>query len=185
MQRKIQLADQEVSYTLRKSTRARQLRITVGPDSEVVVTVPSRISMAAAESFVLQKAQWILKNLDYFSRVPKIASPQYTYQDYIENKERAREFAARKIEEFNTVYKFSVGKINIKNQKSIWGSCSRKGNLNFNYKIVFLPERAAEYIVVHELCHLQHPNHSQKFWDLVARVFPDHKKIRKELRKKI
>ena len=74
-------------------------------------------------------------------------------------------------------------KINIKNQKTRWGSCSKKGNLNFNYKIALLPQHLADYIIVHELCHLGEFNHSRSFWNLVAKVFPEYLGIRNELRR--
>ena len=85
---------------------------------------------------------------------------------------------------FNGVYKFKFNKVNIRNQKTRWGSCSAKGNINFNYKIALLPERLADYIIVHELCHLGEFNHSRKFWDLVVEAIPDHREIRSELKQK-
>ena len=75
-----------------------------------------------------------------------------------------------------------VGRVAIRNQRSRWGSCSKQGNLNFNYKIALLPDALADYIVVHELCHLGEFNHSQAFWDLVAVAVPDHRERRAELR---
>lgn len=98
-------------------------------------------------------------------------------------KEKARTLAEERIRHFNQAYDFKFNRISIKNHKSRWGSCSRKGNLNFNYKIALLPERLADYIIVHELCHLGELNHSRKFWDLVAKTIPDYSKARKELRK--
>jgi predicted metal-dependent hydrolase len=71
----------------------------------------------------------------------------------------------------------------IKNTKRNWGSCSEKGNLNFNYKLALLPRELAAYVVVHELCHLAVFDHSQTFWDLVSREMPDHKALRKAMRK--
>jgi len=67
--------------------------------------------------------------------------------------------------------------------RSRWGSCSVSGNLNFNYKLIHLPEDIAEYIVAHELCHLAEFNHSKKFWELVSKTIPDHKLRRKRLKK--
>jgi len=99
-------------------------------------------------------------------------------------KTKAYEFAVQKIRQFNELYGYQIGKVTIKNQKTMWGSCSKKGNINLNYKILFLPERMAEYIVVHELCHIQEQNHSAKFWDLVTKTFPDHKALRKQFRKR-
>lgn len=70
----------------------------------------------------------------------------------------------------------------IRNQKSRWGSCSTKGNLNFNYKLAIIPSHLADYVIVHELCHLGEFNHSQKFWDLVAKTMPGYKEMRNELK---
>lgn len=180
MRRKIRLSNQEISYTLRKSARARHLRITVGQRSGVVVTMPERASMSAAEKFLRQKAIWILRSLEYFKKYP---APSYIYGKYADSKSKAHEFAMQKIWQLNKAYRCPIGKVSIKNQKTIWGSCSRKGNINLNYKILFLPSRMAEYIMVHELCHIKEPNHSVRFWDLVAQTFPDHREIRKQLRK--
>ena len=91
--------------------------------------------------------------------------------------------AQKKVLKFNKIYKFKYNKINIKNQKTRWGSCSVKGNLNFNYKIALLPEKLAEYIVVHELCHLGEFNHSYKFWKLVEKTIPDYLEIKEDLKK--
>jgi len=89
-----------------------------------------------------------------------------------------------KIEVFNKIYGLiPLNRIAIRNTKSRWGSCSTKGNLNFNYRIVFLPPKLADYLIVHELCHLKEFNHSKRFWDLVARAVPDYKKLQKELKK--
>jgi predicted metal-dependent hydrolase len=67
-------------------------------------------------------------------------------------------------------------------QRSRWGSCSRKGNLNFNYKLIQLPQELADYIVVHELCHLKQFNHSHAFWNLIAETIPNHIELRKILK---
>ena len=103
-------------------------------------------------------------------------------KQYLRVRENARDLIRARIEHFNAVYGFRVGKVFIKNHKSHWGSCSEKGNLNFNYKLVFLPAEIADYIIVHELCHLAEFNHSSRFWSLVERATPHHKTFRKQLR---
>ncbi len=100
----------------------------------------------------------------------------------LQSRKLAREIVHKKIIYFNQFYNFSYGKVFIRSQKTRWGSCSSKGNLNFNYKISFLSPMLADYLVVHELCHLGEFNHSQKFWDLVAITIPDYKTRREELR---
>ena len=103
-------------------------------------------------------------------------------RQYLKVREHARALVHQRIRHFNTVYGFKVGRIFIKNHKSRWGSCSEKGNLNFNYKLVFLPADIVDYIIVHELCHLSEFNHSERFWNTVGRTIPDHKRRRKHLR---
>ena|SRR3989344_4639958 len=101
---------------------------------------------------------------------------------YLKLREHARAFVHERIRYFNASYQLRVGKVFIKNHKSRWGSCSGKGNLNFNYKIVLLPSEIADYIIVHELCHLAEFNHSDRFWQHVERAVPEHKRIRRHLR---
>ena len=102
--------------------------------------------------------------------------------DYLNHKERVREFVFERIGYYNRIYNFKVNRISIRNQKTRWGSCSQKGNLNFNYRIMNLPNHLADYIIIHELCHLKELNHSPRFWNLVAQTIPNYLIIRKELR---
>jgi predicted metal-dependent hydrolase len=93
------------------------------------------------------------------------------------------EIAQKKVEEFNKFYKFSYEKINIRDQKSRWGSCSGKGNLNFNYRVFLLLEKEMDYVIIHEICHLKEMNHSKNFWNIVAQKSPNYKSLRKNLKK--
>jgi predicted metal-dependent hydrolase len=104
-------------------------------------------------------------------------------RQYLRVREETRALVHARLAHFNTVYGFTLRKVFIKNHKSRWGSCSAKGNLNFNYKLVFLPPEVADYIIVHELCHLGEFNHSPKFWALVLRALPDYKARRALLRR--
>jgi len=177
--------NQKISYTLKRSVRAKRLRITIHPDGAVVVTAPKRMFEFTINRFVNQKAGWIGERLEYIDLHPAPAfQKKLTRKDYLKHKERARKLVYEKIEKFNIFYQFKFNRVSIKDTKSRWGSCSIHKNLNFNYKMVLLPERIAEYIVVHELCHLKEFNHSQRFWDLVAQTIPEYKEIRAELKVK-
>ncbi len=101
---------------------------------------------------------------------------------YEEHKESARALVTERLAHFNLHYGFRYKRISIRNVRSRWGSCSRLGNLNFSYKIALLSPELADYIVVHELCHLGQFNHSQKFWDLVGQTIPDYKDQMMKLR---
>jgi hypothetical protein len=98
-------------------------------------------------------------------------------------REQARSFVTDRIEYFNQFYGFKINRVAIKNTYRRWGSCSSKGNLNFNYKIIYLKPELADYLIVHELCHLGEFNHSPRFCALVAKTIPNYAIINKELRK--
>ncbi|KKP32184.1 MAG: hypothetical protein UR22_C0015G0019 [Parcubacteria group bacterium GW2011_GWC2_32_10] len=98
-------------------------------------------------------------------------------------REKAMHFVENRINYFNKFYGFEINRIVIKNQSSRWGSCSSRGNINFNYKIIYLRPALADYLMVHELCHLGELNHSKRFWDLVKKTIPNFVEVNKELRR--
>lgn len=179
----IKLHNREIGYILKTSKRAKIMRLSIYCDGSFVVIKPRGMSENIVEKFIARKANWILSKLEYFRQF-KGSVFKNDRADYLKRKAGALKFAKERIDYFNKIYNFKFNKINIKNQKTRWGSCSKKGNLNFNYKILFLSKRAADYIVVHELCHLKEFNHSRKFWNLVAKTVPDYLSVRKELRRK-
>ena len=91
----------------------------------------------------------------------------------------------QKLNDFAKQMNVHFNMVRIKNVKTIWGSCSSKKNLNFNFKLFFLPEALIDYVFVHELAHLKHMNHSKAFWSEVEKQIPDYKKRREELKRYI
>jgi predicted metal-dependent hydrolase len=102
--------------------------------------------------------------------------------EYLKYKEKAREIAEFRCKYFAEIYNLKYNKISIRNQRTRWGSCSRRGNLNFSYKIALLPEELSDYIIVHEVCHLGQFNHSKDFWNLVAKTVPNYIKLKEDLK---
>lgn len=172
-----------MDYILKKSWRSRRLRVVIKEDGQVVVSVPHFLRNSIIEKFLDEHADWIKSKVEKMKNLPKVVKIKGGKRHYQEHKEAARILITQKINKLNLVYKYSFAKISIKNQKRRWGSCSHKGNLNFNYKILFLPDHLAEYIVAHELCHLKQFNHSAAFWQLVAETIPDYKMCRQQLKK--
>ena len=125
----------------------------------------------------------MFRTLEDIKKFPQASFAKGKKKDFLMHQEHARGLAEERLAHFNTYYGFVYYTISIRNQKTRWGSCSRKGNLNFNYKIAVLPQRQSDYIIVHELCHLKELNHSKKFWDLVAATVPDYRAIRAELKR--
>lgn len=96
---------------------------------------------------------------------------------------KAREQISERIEYYQPWINAKPNRVTIKNQKKRWGSCSSRGNLNFNWRIIMAPAEVIDYVVVHEMCHLIHLNHSRNFWELVASILPDYKDRKGWLRK--
>lgn len=179
MKKKIELKGEKVSFIFRKTNRSRTMRLTVHCDGAVTASVPRHLSENTIENFILRKSAWIISKIAYFKKKIRLPNDR---TNYLKNKAKASSLISERIKYFNQTYNFSFKKISVKNQKTRWGSCSRKKNLNFNYRILFLPGKIADYIVVHELCHLKEFNHSRDFWQEVGKTIPEYCQARKELK---
>ncbi len=171
-------------YTIKHSKRAKNLRIIIRANATVSIVLPKRLSVKKAERFVVEQSEWIRSKLALFEKKEKFVLPtDFAQGGYHSCVRRARKLVKERITHLNKMYNFEFNKIAIKKQSTKWGSCSSKKNLNFNYKIVFLPSHLADYVVVHELCHLKEMNHSVDFWDLVGKSIPEYREYRRELKK--
>jgi hypothetical protein len=180
--RKINIAGKDFKYVLRKRSGVRSVRLSIHSDGSFAVSAPKWYPIYAINLFLKEKSDWILdkiKDIDFDGLLLRKNADQEKYKKY---KETARLIIKERIEEFNMMYGFSINRVAIKNQKSCWGSCSQNKNLNFNYKVAFLEKELRDYVIVHELCHLQELNHSHKFWVLVAKTIPDFQSSRQKLR---
>ena len=146
--------------------------------NDVVVRAPMRMSNREIEEFVQQNMDWIQKNLK------KVAENQKEEEEIVpmteaevrERAERATQLIPERVKYFAPLVGVTYGRITIRNQKSRWGSCSAKGNLNFNCLLMLTPPEVIDSVVVHELCHLLEMNHSARFYDHVLSVFPEYRR---------
>ncbi len=180
--RNIRLKNQNVEYFRRISPRSRSVRITISLEGDMSVSASPSVNENRIEKFLAEKADWILRAIAKVKNrnVVVIKAPK---GGLIRYGKETRALVLTRIAYFNSFHRFIYKNICIKNQKSRWGSCSKKGNLNFNYKIIFLPTHLSDYIIVHELCHLKELNHSPRFWSLVETILPDYRSLRSELYK--
>lgn len=183
MEKLIRIQNKDIRYRLRRSSRARTVSLGVHCDGAITLTLPLRAAESLGERFLKQKADWLLKKLSFYEQFTHTGLARLGRRDYLAHKEEARALVHARVAYFNARYGYAYNAIAIKNQKRAWGSCSNKKNLNFNYKLLFLPEALRDYIIVHELCHLAEMNHSSRFWQLVAQEVPAYKEIRKELKR--
>lgn len=184
MQKRILLQNEKIEYVLKKHKQAKRLKVAIYCGGNVVVTAPWRMNFENVEKFIRQNAQWIVEKLKTMKKEREYSIfVKDNPKEYRRLKEAARKLVQERIEKWNDYYDFKFNRIFIKNQKTRWGSCSTNRNLSFNYKIILLPRHLADYIIVHELCHLKEFNHSKRFWNLVAQTFPDHEKLVAQLKK--
>jgi predicted metal-dependent hydrolase len=171
-----------IPYNIKNTMRSRRVLIAIDNGGQVTVSKSPRISIASVQQMLVEKFLWIQGKLREQALKPKKILAQYSIKDFKENKEKARALVHARLKHFNIFYSCDIGRISIRNQKSRWGSCSSTGNLNFNYKIVFLPIELVDYIIVHELCHLKEMNHGKRFWALVSQTIPDYKERQNRIR---
>lgn len=135
--------------------------------------------------FVEDHRQWILEKTELAEKRQEIyESTKATPVEELSPEEirRIKGKIADRVGHYGAVMGVSVGKITIRNQKTRWGSCSAKGNLNFNYQLYYLPQELLDYVVVHELAHRKHMNHSAEFWAEVEKYCPEYRQRRKQLK---
>lgn len=174
---------EEFTYKLVRSSR-RTISLQVNADGSLLVRAPRRCSVAEINRFVLSKREWIGKQRK------KLSDEQSAREQIVPlTAEELRRLADQALSDIPARVKYwsalvgvSYGRITIRNQRTRWGSCSNKGNLNFNCLLMLAPEKVRDYVVVHELCHRLHMNHSREFWNEVERVMPDYRPYKMWLR---
>ena len=161
----------KIPYTLIRSDR-KTLAIQI-KEGEVIVRAPRQAIKADIEKIVEEHRDWIEKALQKQSALPQY--PPFSPEEVRAMADAALVDIPKRVAHFAPIVGVRYGRITIRNQRTKWGSCSSKGNLNFNRVLMLSPEWVRDYIVVHELCHLKEMNHSPAFWAEVARVCPNYK----------
>ena len=169
-----------IDFQLVRSER-KTMSIQVKIDGSVVVRVPRRISMARVNKFVEDHREWINKQLEKVSQNQK---KQYFISE--ENRRKgiilAKVIIPDRVSYWAEKKRVTYSRITIREQKTRWGSCSSSGGLNFNWKLILMPEKVLDYVVIHELAHRKEMNHSEKFWREVEIMMPDYKEQRRWLK---
>ena len=165
-------------YQLIRSRR-KTISLQITPTGELVVRCPERMKKADVDAFVISKEQWIRKHLPDPS--VRTLLPFTTAQLQEMGREALADLPER-VARLAAAAGVTYGTITIRNQRTRWGSCSGKGNLNFNCLLMLMPDAVRDYVVVHELCHRKQMNHSALFWAEVERIMPDYREHRKWLK---
>lgn len=175
----------ETTVTIKRSARRKHLQIQVEPDQSVTIFAPQKMSERVIKTFVKEKQYWISEKQQYYKTHTLPIVQEGEWKDMHKNLARARKLFRDVVKHWNAHYQFSYSTIRVKRMKSRWGSCNSQGVLTFNYDLLFLEPELLDYVVVHELCHLEQMNHSRAFWKLVGHTIPDYKKRVTKLKKYI
>jgi predicted metal-dependent hydrolase len=221
------IGDRTIAYTLKRSNRARLVRLEIASQTGLTVVVPPWCSTSQIQRFLRDKSHWILDKLNQLSLVKQRKTNKLKNGGLIpylgnifridildcngENENitlsqnklvvtlkpglngltsliegwyriQAKRILKEKVDRYSNIMVVDYNRIYLKDQKTLWGSCSEKGNLNFNWRLITTPEPVIDYVVIHELAHLKEMNHSRKFWQIVAGYCPEWQQHRKWLR---
>lgn len=155
-------------------SRRKTLALQVKPDGSVEVRAPMLVPKAEIRRFVESHQSWIRRRLQQQAEARALGEgvTPLTEQELKQLVKAAREDLTRRCEAWAPLIGVTYGRISIRHQRGRWGSCSAKGNLNFNCLLMLAPESVRDYVVVHELCHRRHMNHSPAFWQAVEQADP-------------
>lgn len=167
-----------IHYQIIKSER-KTIAIQIKTDGQVIVRCPRRMRMEDAKAFVESKTDWINKHL---AKLTSQETARFTEKEIADLREQARTLVTQRAEYYASLIGVTYNHIAIRARHTRWGSCSGKGNLNFNCLLALVPPEVLDYVVVHELCHRKELNHSDCFWAEVERILPDYRKREKWLK---
>ena len=177
----------ELPYSLIRSSKRKSCSISIDPDGHITVRVPTRITQKEISHLLIDKRIWIItKYLEVLKQqqtrpVSDLTDVQRTALErrYIA---AAKEYFPKRAAYFHQFTGGSYNRISVRDQKTRWGSCSAKGTLSFNWRLMLAPPAIQDYVIIHELCHLTYMNHSNAFWKKVESVCPDYRTARKWLK---
>lgn len=145
-------------------------------NEQVIVKAPTKLSEKYINEFINRKSKWIYEKLEESRRTSETENIEQ--QDI----DRLSKIVKESVEKYSKILKAKPKKVRIKDIKYAWGSCSSNGNISINMHLAKKPQEVIEYVVLHEMCHLIHMNHSKQFWNLVEGNMPRYKEYKKKLK---
>ena len=174
----------EIRISVIRSAR-KSLGLEVRDANTVLARIPARVSDRELKDFVENHRSWILEKTAVMAeREENRKSTPAPPPELLSKTDRMKIQLkiGKRVRHYCEAMGVTVGYVTVKNQKTRWGSCSAKGNVNFNYQLAFLPDELLDYVVIHELAHRRHMNHSRAFWAEVEKYCPDYLERREQLK---
>ena len=172
-----------MDYILKRSRR-KTLAVEIDSAANVIVRAPLKASLRDIEKFLAGHSLWIEKHrIKALRRLETVRATGSFSAAEIESILRdAKAELPRRTAELAHLMGITYGRVSVRKQKTRWGSCSSKGNISLNFLLVRAPKDVMDYVIIHELCHRRHMNHSSSFWRLVETFDPNYRTHRKWLR---
>ncbi len=170
--------DYRLVYSRRKS-----LAIEVNKNLEVIVRAPYFVPKSSIENFVSSRLEWIEKAKQKIIERQKNAPKELSNEEILRLKKLAHEILPERVKVYSQIMSLYPSGVKITSAKTRFGSCSGKNSICFSYLLMQYPSEAIDYVVVHELAHIKHKNHGNRFYDLVKKYLPDYKERQKLLKK--
>ena len=163
-------------------SRRKTLSLQIKRDGRVVVRAPLRMPLADIRSFVESRSDWVEKHLAQMEECRRQNRWEPFSADEIARlTQEARRVIPQRVAYYAPLVGVSYGRVGIRHQKTLWGSCNARGNLSFNCVLMLAPPEVLDSVVVHELCHRKYLDHSSRFWAEVLRVYPNYAECRRWL----
>lgn len=175
--------DRDSSVRIERSRR-RSIVLSVNSKAEVILKVPYRTTNAEINRILFERQDWIRTHVARVrsARASADTLAPLTDEELRQLSRQAAQYIPPRVAMYAERIGVSYGRITIRHQRTRWGSCSTKGNLNFNCLLMLTPPEVIDYVIVHELCHRKEMNHSTRFWALVASVLPNYVEQKRWLR---
>lgn len=174
----------EIHIQVIRSAR-KSLGLEVRDAHTVLARIPSRVSDRELKAFVENHREWILEKTAVMAEREenRKTTPAHPLERLSKTDQMKIQLKiGKRVRHYCEIMGVTVGYVTVKNQKTRWGSCSAKGNVNFNYQLAFLPEELLDYVVIHELAHRRYMDHSKEFWAEVEKYCPDYRERREALK---
>lgn len=180
-----ELPDKFNPVLFQKSHKSKHIRISINADLKIKVTFPKHVDIKKALDFFQSKLVWVENNLIKLAKKQEIR--QNNSQNLLNNLTKQQflkknQYLVTRCQELAQQYQFSIGKISLKRQKTIWGSCSAQNNISLNSNLAFLDYTLIDYVILHELVHTKIKNHSPQFWFELKKILPNAMLLDKKLR---
>lgn len=163
----------------------KSISIRITPEKDILIRIPGWLTEKQLSAYLSEKRDWILKTLAAIPEPVSLSIRDKNRLAALEKRYRraAKEYIPARVAYYRQFTGGSYDRVIIRDQKTRWGSCSSNGTLSFNYRLMLAPPAVLDYVVVHELCHLKHMDHSASFWQAVENVLPDYRERRDWLKK--